>query len=409
MSIGSKFVENLLGKGLTSIELPDQEILKIVLGGRTFKLRVMCVVLPFVVPFLVNKKNLFLPTLLWSILGCWIGGVIYTWRLVSSTTGEIIKKSIIEVPFAFSMQVDSKCSIEANLQKFNVTEWNKAVEHNEKLEKENTKLRNEYDKECSIIDREYQKVCRQIDNQHRNLLSQYEGNMARYSAAKQNYNQNMADPSMDAAEKGFLWGSTKLVEPTKPDSPDYPEKFDNPPTPLYNEIEDLKESDFCDPCGSKQFQYEIEKYTPEKNHTFFFSFINKESEFLSLMNFPCWSKEITGLVSSIYSHTGGIPWVSQPIVDYKISGESTKISIDNEKIEKFVKKWIFNNVFNLKMEQENLEENISIKNYSYDYSEFDNSFKVLNYIPLLAVDYKTRNGEEKVVLFDFITKEVIHD
>ena len=375
---GKRFVESLSTMTeYPSLEITDEEILKIALGGRTAFLRVISILFPPLVPIILKQPAkeffiTFLATLLFLV-----PGAMRAWKLVSSMHGKLLKKHIVRLPFRFNLKVNFKCSVKVKLIKFNVRKWNQAVEKNKQLRAQNDEKEHNYNI----------------------LYSQYEGNMARYEQAKQERDMQMMSKSLNSTEKGYILCSSSLKKPSKPSKPDYYEIKDL-------EIKDLDKNDFYEHSGNEMLVSKINEYTPDEDHSIFFTFVNDHETFNSLMLCLEYTENINEFVEGVYSAENR--WSLKHVdIKHNISDDSTKLDFDRKIMEKVIKSHIEGLVHAEASKKFSVPDKIKIGGLVIDYSKFDSNLDVIDYVPFLSIDYETRNGTQKQGLMEFVTKSML--
>jgi uncharacterized membrane protein YqaE (UPF0057 family) len=449
MSIPKKFSQILSkDKEIVINEITDEYILKKLFFRKNLFLKILCFIFPPLVPGLLIKPKSIFVNIFYTII-LWIPGIVHAWKMLSKTHEEIIKRTIIEMPYNFSLKVDYSYSATINFIKFNELGWESAVLNNKNKQKEYDQkylklvkhhkrdcqnIDRKYDASCVQIDRKYAKTCADIDREHASACSeinyrndqinsqyqsmymQYEANMQQYSIAKSQHQDNLRRSNSFEFGAAMFNGPSKPSKPSKPKNIKYPEKqYPNkiypqkhyPLEPKSETVEELNRDNYWVE-DNQIIDFKNLVFSPNNENKLLFNFIQNAINFNKLFDYQCLETFFQFFIDSIYSCKKGIVWRNQPIIrsqDYSCKNKK-KLKINENQIKEVIKEKVEYDLKN-KIESRNYEPNMKFKDYTLNCISFYYKLEVLEYIPFLSIDFKGKTGKKSSILYDYITQSFI--
>ncbi len=290
------------------------------------------------------------------------------------------KKTQVNIPFKFELELNGKFSAEADKYGFDVIKWNQEVKIENQKVKENEEKKSHYEL----------------------LFSNYDKALQTYQLAQQTRKATVVQAGLQKKAGGaFLLtsGDKKPKEPTKP---------------VYHKIRKLNKSDFLTKKeGTETFN--DQKISNKKEYVYF-NFVNAEA-FMNIFDFKKY-ENIKKIINEILT-LKNMPDFSKTIIDYNIKSNDTKISFNENISQKGNIRDNAKNEFEISIKNENDKDNtdllyslidqdkFALKNIKFTKYNIDYKSKNIAYIPFLRIDYSDK-GEDKVAILDYISRSAFH-
>ena len=290
------------------------------------------------------------------------------------------KKTQVNVPFKFELELKGKFSAEADTYGFDLIKWN----HEVKIENQKIKENEEKKRHYELLFVEYDKA-----------LQTYQlAQQTRKATVLQAGAQKRADIALLLTS-----GDKKPKEPTKP---------------VYHKIRKLNKSNFLTKYkGTETFN--DQKISIKKEYAYF-NFVNAEA-FMNMFDFKKY-ENIKKIMNEILT-LKNMPDFSKTIINYNIKSNDIKISFNENISQKGNIKDIAKNEFEISIKNENDNDNLSslyslidqdkfaLKNVKFTNYNIDYKSENVSYIPFLRVDY-SHKGEKKIAILDYISRSIIY-
>ena len=292
----------------------------------------------------------------------------------------IKKKTQVNVPFKFELELNGQFSAEADKYGFDVAKWNNEV----KIENQKVKENEEKKKHYELLYAEYDKA------------------LQTYQLAQQTRKAAVINAGLQKKGGGAMLltaGDKKPKEPAKP---------------TYHQIRKLNKSDFLtNNEGIEKFN--DQKISLKKQYAYF-NFTNSES-FLNIFDFKEY-ENVKKIINEILA-LKKMPDFSETNISYDIKSDDVQISfndniskhgniLDNSKnvLEECIKYESDKNntdlIYTLIDQEKYALKNIKFTKYNADYK-----LRNVSYIPFLRIDYSDK-GEDKVAILDYISKSAFY-
>ena len=293
----------------------------------------------------------------------------------------INKKTQINVPFKFELELNGKFSAEADKYGFDLIKWNQEVRIENQKIKENEEKKRHYEL----------------------LFVEYDKALQTYQLAQQTRKAAVLQAGLQkkAAGGAFLLtsGDKKPKEPAKP---------------VYHKIRELNKSDFL----TKKEGTEIfsDQKISNKNEYAYFNFVNAEA-FINIFDFKKY-ENIKKIINEILT-LKNMPDFSKTIIDFSIKSNDIKISFNETIPQKGKINNDAKNEFEISIKNENCKDNtnllyslidqdkFALKDIKFTKYNIDYKLKNIAYIPFLRIDYSEK-GQDKVVILDYISRSAFH-
>lgn len=292
----------------------------------------------------------------------------------------IDKKTQVNIPFKFELELNGKFSAEADRYGFDLVKWNQDVEI------ENQK----------ILENEQKKKHYQL------LFSEYDRALQTYQLAQQTRKATIVQAGLQKKAGGAMLltsGDKKPKEPSKP---------------IYHKIKKLDKSDYLTKKEG------LEKFNDQaisiKKEYAYFNFLNAEA-FMNMFDFKKY-ENIKKIINEILI-LKNIPDFTKTIIDYDLKPNDIKISFNENISQNGNIQTNAKNEFEISIKNENDKDNLdslynlidqdkyALKNVQFTDYYVDYKSKNISYIPFLRIDY-SHKGEKKVSILDYITRSIIY-
>lgn len=292
----------------------------------------------------------------------------------------IDKKTQVNIPFKFELELNGKFSAEADRYGFDLVKWNQDVEI------ENQK----------ILENEQKKKHYQL------LFSEYDRALQTYQLAQQTRKATIVQAGLQKKAGGAMLltsGDKKPKEPSKP---------------IYHKIKKLDKSDYLTKKEG------LEKFNDQaisiKKEYAYFNFLNAEA-FMNMFDFKKYGN-IKKIINEILI-LKNIPDFTKTIIDYDLKPNDIKISFNENISQNGNIQTNAKNEFEISIKNENDKDNLdslynlidqdkyALKNVQFTDYYVDYKSTNISYIPFLRIDY-LHKGEKKVSILDYITRSIIY-
>ena len=292
----------------------------------------------------------------------------------------INKKTQVNIPFKFELELNGEFSAEADKYGFDVVAWNKEVSIENRKNEENKEMKKHYESLYATYDQALQTY--QLAQQTRKAAFLQAGENKKGGAALL-----------------LTAGDKKPKEPSKP---------------AYHKLRNLNKSDFL--TNNEGIEKFNDQKISKKNEYAYFNFLNKDT-FMNVFDFKEY-ENIKKIINEILN-LKDIPDFSNTNIDYDAKSSDIEISFDNS----FTKsgKIIDNgkNILEVTIKNNNDNDNSNVlyslidqekyalKNIRFIKYEVDYSIRDIKYIPFLRIDYSLK-GEDKVAILDYISRSTFN-
>ena len=292
----------------------------------------------------------------------------------------INKKTQVNIPFKFELELNGKFSAEADKYGFDLIKWNQEVKIENQKVKENEEKKRHYEL----------------------LFAEYDKALQTYQLAQQTRKATVVQAGLQKKAGGaFLLtsGDKKPKEPAKP---------------VYHKIRKLNKSDFLTKReGTETFS---DQKISNKNEYAYFNFVNAET-FMNIFDFKKY-ENIKKIINEILT-LKNMPDFSKTIIDFSIKSNDIKISFNETIPQKGSINNDAKNEFEISIKNENCKDNtnllyslidqdkFALKDIKFTKYNIDYKLKNIAYIPFLRIDYSEK-GQDKVVILDYISKSAFH-
>ena len=292
----------------------------------------------------------------------------------------INKKTQVNIPFKFELELNGKFSAEADKYGFDLIKWNQEVKIENQKVKENEEKKRHYEL----------------------LFAEYDRALQTYQLAQQTRKATIVQAGLQKKAGGaFLLttGDKKPKEPAKP---------------VYHKIRKLNKSDFLTKReGTETFS---DQKISNKNEYAYFNFVNAET-FMNIFDFKKY-ENIKKIINEILT-LKNMPDFSKTIIDFSIKSNDIKISFNETIPQKGNINNDAKNELEISIKNENCKDNtnllyslidqdkFALKDVKFTKYNIDYKLQNIAYIPFLRIDYSEK-GQDKVVILDYISRSAFH-